>query len=285
MSANVLIHIQVLICYVLFKCTYLILWWVPATMTSTGRIQWSVTVQCFYVHPYQQICRTRASRYCDDRWPHWRDVRWDGSYRVTEVKWDMCPYLNTNIITVSHIRESHGGSLLYLINTAPGKATNIHLQIINLSHRATLKSKSTRLLLNINISIAIFSHQDNNWIKYLQSSLFQKMVDNLNYLNVHSFDQIACLLACISEGIPQAVACSAQPLYGGVTGKPLPPPLTGEQYGKVEPKYPEGGHCQSVLRPQRVFKVSLYFRLDVIPSLRFRRNPPPSQQGSGKCTR
>jgi len=35
-----------------------------------------------------------------------------------------------------------------------------------------------------------------------------------------------------------------------VAEKPPPPPLTGEQYGKMEPKYPEGGHCQSVLRPQ-----------------------------------
>jgi len=31
--------------------------------------------------------------------------------------------------------------------------------------------------------------------------------------------------------------------------------LTGEQYGKMEPKYPEGGHYQSVLRSQRVFNV------------------------------
>jgi len=30
------------------------------------------------------------------------------------------------------------------------------------------------------------------------------------------------------------------------------PPLTGEQYGKMEPKYPEDGHCQSVLRTQGV---------------------------------
>jgi len=28
--------------------------------------------------------------------------------------------------------------------------------------------------------------------------------------------------------------------------KPPPTPLTGEEYGKMEPKYPEGGHCQSV---------------------------------------
>jgi len=27
---------------------------------------------------------------------------------------------------------------------------------------------------------------------------------------------------------------------------PPPPPLTGEQYGKMEPKYPKGGHCQSI---------------------------------------
>ena len=40
----------------------------------------------------------------------------------------------------------------------------------------------------------------------------------------------------------------------------LPPTLTGEQYGKMEPKYPEGGHCQSVLRPHGVFNVPLYFQ-------------------------
>jgi len=31
-----------------------------------------------------------------------------------------------------------------------------------------------------------------------------------------------------------------------VVEKSPPPPLTGEQYGKIEAKYPEGGHCQSV---------------------------------------
>ena len=35
-------------------------------------------------------------------------------------------------------------------------------------------------------------------------------------------------------------------LYVGVVEITPPPPLTGEQYGKMEPKYPEGGHCQSV---------------------------------------
>ena len=42
--------------------------------------------------------------------------------------------------------------------------------------------------------------------------------------------------------------------------KRLPPPLTGRAvWIKVESKYPEGGHCQSVLRPQGVFNVPLYF--------------------------
>jgi len=49
-------------------------------------------------------------------------------------------------------------------------------------------------------------------------------------------------------------------LYVGVVEKPPPPSLTGEQYGKMEPKYPEGSHCQSVLRPQGVFNVPLYFK-------------------------
>jgi len=50
---------------------------------------------------------------------------------------------------------------------------------------------------------------------------------------------------------PQAVAYSAEPLCWSSWETP-PPPLTGEQYGKMEPKYPEGGHCQSVLRAMGV---------------------------------
>ena len=42
---------------------------------------------------------------------------------------------------------------------------------------------------------------------------------------------------------------------------PHPPPLTGERYWKMELKYPEGGHCQSVLRPREVFNVPIYFNL------------------------
>ena len=47
-------------------------------------------------------------------------------------------------------------------------------------------------------------------------------------------------------------------LYVGVVEKSPTPPITGEQYGKMERKW--GGHCQSVLRPQRVFNVPLYFK-------------------------
>jgi len=45
-----------------------------------------------------------------------------------------------------------------------------------------------------------------------------------------------------------------------VVEKPPPPPLTGEQYGKMELKYPEGVPCQSVLHPQGFFNVPLYFK-------------------------
>ncbi|KAK2149958.1 hypothetical protein LSH36_429g02031 [Paralvinella palmiformis] len=51
-------------------------------------------------------------------------------------------------------------------------------------------------------------------------------------------------------------------LYVGVVEKPPPPPpLTGEQYGKMEPKYPEGGHCQIVYDPV-LFSGSVRFNLD-----------------------
>ena len=60
--------------------------------------------------------------------------------------------------------------------------------------------------------------------------------------------EIACLL-CISWRIP-GLSLIQHSLYIGVVEKSPPPPLTGEQYGKMEPKYPEGGDCQSMLRPQ-----------------------------------
>ena len=64
---------------------------------------------------------------------------------------------------------------------------------------------------------------------------------------------------CCSGRIPR-LSLNQHSLYVREVEKPPPPPLTGEQYGKMEPKFPEGGHCQSVLRPQGVFKVPLYFK-------------------------
>jgi hypothetical protein len=80
--------------------------------------------------------------------------------------------------------------------------------------------------------------------------------------NKRDFEQLQLNLVvslCCSGRIPR-LSLIQHSLYVGVVEKPPPPPLTGEQYGKMEPKYPEGGHCQSVLRPQGVFNVPLYFK-------------------------
>ena len=62
-------------------------------------------------------------------------------------------------------------------------------------------------------------------------------------------DLIIYYMIYFSGRIPR-LSLNQHSLYVGVVEESPPPPLTGEQYGKVEPKYPEGGHCQSVLRPQ-----------------------------------
>jgi len=58
--------------------------------------------------------------------------------------------------------------------------------------------------------------------------------------------------------------CFSGSLYVGVVENTPPLPLTGEQYGKMKPKYPEGGHCQSVLLPHGVFNVPFIFNNPVI---------------------
>ena len=57
---------------------------------------------------------------------------------------------------------------------------------------------------------------------------------------------------------PQAVAYPAQPLYWSGWETSFHHHTPGEQYGKMEPKYPEGGHRQGVLGPQGIFNVTLY---------------------------
>ena len=55
---------------------------------------------------------------------------------------------------------------------------------------------------------------------------------------------------CCTGRIPR-LSLNEHSLYVGVVEKPPPPPpLTWEQYGKMELKYPEGGHCQSILLPR-----------------------------------
>ena len=88
---------------------------------------------------------------------------------------------------------------------------------------------------------------------------------NWNWLNVITIDnwcvldRCSMVWFCVSGRIPR-LSLNQHSLYIGVVEKPPPPPLIGEQYGKMEPKYPEVGHCQSVLRPQGVFSVPLYFK-------------------------
>jgi len=60
------------------------------------------------------------------------------------------------------------------------------------------------------------------------------------------------LWLCCSGRIPR-LSLIRHSLYVGVVEEPPPPPLTGEQYGNIEPKYTEGGDCQSVLRHQGFF--------------------------------
>ena len=67
------------------------------------------------------------------------------------------------------------------------------------------------------------------------------------------------MLFCCSGRTPR-LSLNQHSLYVGVVEKSPPPTLTGEQYGNMEPKYPEGGHWQSVLRPQGFFNVPLYFK-------------------------
>ena len=83
------------------------------------------------------------------------------------------------------------------------------------------------------------------------------------YATVHICVCGVCVVwFCCSGRIPR-LSLNQHSLYVGVVDTSPPSPLTREQYGKMEPKYPEGGHCQSVLRPQGVFNVPLYFNNSV----------------------
>ena len=85
------------------------------------------------------------------------------------------------------------------------------------------------------------------------------MINTITWWGGGGVPAVFVCLFCCSGRIPR-LSLNQHSLYIGVVEKLPPPPLTGEQYRKMEPKYHEGGHCQSVLRPQRVFNVPLYFK-------------------------
>jgi len=70
--------------------------------------------------------------------------------------------------------------------------------------------------------------------------------------SLFGFDYL-CLL-CFSRRIPR-LSLIQHSLYIRVVETSPPLPLTGEQYGKMEPKYPKGGHCLNGLHPQGVFNI------------------------------
>ena len=72
------------------------------------------------------------------------------------------------------------------------------------------------------------------------------------------FGHSSLSFCCFSGRIPR-LSLIQHSLYFRLVEKSPPPLLTGERYENMEPKYPEGGHSQSVLRPQGVFNFPLYF--------------------------
>jgi len=74
------------------------------------------------------------------------------------------------------------------------------------------------------------------------------MIDLIDFLSFHDLSQESAII-CFQYG-PFFII---EWLF-----KTPPSPLIGEQYGKMKPKYPEGGHSQSVLHPQVVFNSTLF---------------------------
>ena len=62
----------------------------------------------------------------------------------------------------------------------------------------------------------------------------------------YSWTKLVVILIDLFSGRIPRLSFIQHSLDIGVVEKPPPPPLTGEQYGNTEPKYPEGGHYQSV---------------------------------------
>jgi len=80
--------------------------------------------------------------------------------------------------------------------------------------------------------------------KYLEVDMLQTTGNYLSYKRrllpkthlLRLYSRFNPCLLCCSRRIPR-LSLIRHSLYVGVVQKPLPPPLTGEQYGKMEPKY------------------------------------------------
>ena len=86
---------------------------------------------------------------------------------------------------------------------------------------------------------------------HLRQELATLCQEILVYVATHC--DIKLLIFCCCSGIIARLSLIRHSLYVRVVEKPRPPPLTGERYGEMEPEYPEGGRCQSVLRHQGFF--------------------------------
>ena len=125
-------------------------------------------------------------------------------------------------------------------------------------YRICLFNRNAEWFFIKNRSSTILSFSEIKWFSSYCSGVLR------SHNQVCSFSQFLTQIQwlvwfCCSGRIPR-LSLNQHSLYVRVVEKPPPPPLTGEQYGKMEPKYPEGGPCRSVLRPQGVFNVPLYFK-------------------------
>ena len=125
------------------------------------------------------------------------------------------------------------------------------MSVLSHSHPHTIMSPINIINLNIYNHVTLTSNKISNTNNTIHTH-------GINIIHVHTrctnrwpLYVHSCIMFCCSGRIPR-LSLNQHSLYVGVVEKSPPPQLTGEQYGKMEPKYPEGGPCQSVLRPQGV---------------------------------
>jgi len=144
---------------------------------------------------------------------------------------------------------------------------------ISFARPFTRRRRKNRCILLLRLAEFISSITISRSSRYRTAKGAASFSNSFIYLFILWFSISWVLFLLLFGENPQAVAYSAQPLCWSGWGTP-PPPLTGEQYGKMEPKYPEGGHCQSVLRHRVILNVPLYFNNSLMSLvLSFGENP------------